>query len=124
MEFFYERRIVTKYWRTMQKHLWKTQTLNHNKIQIKQANVYFFIPPPIDLICSQSESEGPSQERTHWLLLAVANFEEKKSVSNSTGEINSSSICIPGYWEGLEEDETFEKLNDLKKLRSQDDIEL
>ena len=62
-----------------------------------------------------------SEERK-WFL-AVTNFEAKNSVFNITVENNSISITKPGHWERSAE-KTFNELNQLLELKSQNAFEL
>ena len=62
-------------------------------------------------------------EEGKWLL-AVTGFEATSSVFNMTNESNSSSISTPGHWSSRGRAETFNRLQNLIKLRSRNDIDL
>ena len=77
----------------------------------KQMQTFSF-NPPINLF-----------EKGKWLM-AVSSFECTNSVFNITNENNSFSIIIPGHYETESAQKTFDKLNNLLELRSQNGIEL
>ena len=78
---------------------------------IKQMQTFSF-NPPINLF-----------EEGKWLL-AVSSFECTNSVFNITNENNSFSIIVPGHYETKSAQKTFDELNNLLELRSQNGIEL
>ena len=63
-------------------------------------------------------------EEGKWLL-AVTSFEATKSVSNIINENSSFLISIPGFWRihNYLKDGNIEKLKNLLKHRSQNDVE-
>ena len=77
--------------------------------KMKKQMQTFSFSPPINLV-----GEGK------WLL-AVRSFSATNSVFGITNENNSFSISKPGHWNS-EDCEEF--INRLKKVRSEDDIEL
>ena len=77
----------------------------------KQMQTFSF-NPPINLV-----------EEGKWLL-AVSSFEYTKSVFNITNENNSFSINIPERYQNKSDEKTFDNLNKLLELRSQNGIEL
>ena len=79
----------------------------------KQMETFSF-SPPINLI-----------EEGKWLL-AVTSFEATNSVFTIANENNSFSISIPSCWRVPKylEDDIFDQLKSLPKLKSKNDIEL
>ena len=77
----------------------------------KQKQTFSFIPP-INLL-----------EEGRWLL-GVSSFECTNYVFNITNENNSFSINVPGQYETESAGKTFDELNKLLELRSQNGIEL
>ena len=79
----------------------------------KQMETFSF-SPPLNLI-----------EEGKWLL-AVTSFEATNSVFNNANENNSFSISIPSCWRIPKylEDNIFDQLKSLPKLKSKNDIEL
>ena len=57
-------------------------------------------------------------------LLGVSSFECTNSVFNITKENSSFSITIPGHWDSKSAEKTFDELNKLLELRSQNGIDL
>ena len=62
-------------------------------------------------------------EEVKWLL-AVTSFEVSNSVFNTTDENNSFSFSAPGHWNSKSAEKTFDELNKLLELRSENDIGL
>ena len=54
----------------------------------------------------------------------MPSLECKNSVSNITNENNSFSTTVPGHWENNSTKKTFDELNKLLELRSQNGIDL
>ena len=61
-------------------------------------------------------------EEGKWLLKQP--FKAKNSVFDTTDENNSFPITTPGYWNSESTKKTFDELNKLIDLRSENDIEL
>ena len=54
----------------------------------------------------------------------MTSFEVMNSVFNITNENNGFLILTPGHWNSEDAEELINKLNELLKLRSENDIEL
>ena len=93
----------------------QTRTRPQETLEFKMNKQMQTFPfnPPINLV-----------EEGKWLL-GVTSFECTNSVFNITDENNSFSISIPGRWRILNyfEDNFINKLKNLLKLRSQNNIE-
>ena len=105
--------LIRKYTGTL---IEQTKTKQQERFEFKlneQVEVFSF-SPPVNLY-----DEGK------WLV-AVTYFGETNSVFNKTGENNSFSTNMPGFWRFVNylEDGVLEKLKKLLKLRSQKDSEL
>ena len=92
----------------------KTKTQETLEFKMNKQKETFSFSPPLNFF-----------EEGKWLL-AVTSFEATNSVSNITQEINSFSISIPRRWRIsiYLSVVIIDKLRDLLKLRSENDIEL
>ena len=77
----------------------------------KQSQTHCF-NPPLNL-----------SEEGKWLL-ADSSFATTNSVFNIINENNSSSITTPGHWNSKSAEKTFDELDKLLELRSENDNEL
>ena len=92
----------------------KTKPQETLEFVMNRQSQTFSFNPPINLF-----------EEGKWLL-SVTSFECTSSVLNITDENNSFSITIPGGWRILNylEDDIFDKLKNLLKLKYKNNIEL
>ena len=82
------------------------------QLVMKKQMQNFSFKPPTNLV-----------EEGKWLL-AVTSSETTNSIFNITKENNSFSITIPGNLISKSAEQTFDELNKLKELRSQNDSEI
>ena len=90
----------------------KTRPQETFEFQLRKQVETFSFNPPINIY-----------EESKWFV-AVRSFQAMNSVFNKTDENNSFSINIPGHWQTNSAEKTFNELNKLLELRSQNCIEL
>ena len=90
----------------------KTRPQETLEFQMNKKMETFSFNPPINL-----------SEEGNWFL-SVSSFQGTISVVNIINENNSFLITIPGHWKSKSAEKTFDELNKLVNLRSQNYIDL